>query len=119
MRIFVVNVGVNAADAAKRNLRSPRFDDGEFELVPIKEPSRFASASCARSYDALPSWTGRVPNLGALVPANIRHYAAHADPDFDAFTYGDIATSRAANLRSVQNDDELWFLARLWNFDGV
>ena len=118
-RIFVVNVGVNAADAAQRKLRSARFDDGEFELLPIKEPGAFASAPCARRYEALLSWTGRMPNVGAIVPPKMRHYAAHADPDFESLTYGDINSSRASNLATVQRGDELWFVARLWAYDGV
>ena len=55
MKLYVVNVGVNTADAGKRGLRSPMFPDGTFEFVPIKEESRFSQAEGIRSYNDLPS----------------------------------------------------------------
>ena len=54
MRLYVVNVGVNTADAGERGLRSPVFPDGTFEFVPIKEESRFSQAEGIRSYSDLP-----------------------------------------------------------------
>ena len=119
MRLYVVNVGVNTADAAKRGLRSPVFPDGTFEFVPIKEESRFSQAEGIRSYSDLPSWTGRARSLADFLPERIRLYRAHADPEFETFTYGDILSVRAANLAGVEPGDQLWFLARLWDHDGT
>ena len=119
MRLYVVNVGVNTADAARRGLRSPVFPDGTFEFVPIKEESRFSQAEGIRSYSDLPSWTGRARSLAGFLPERVRLYRAHADPEFETFTYGDILSVRAANLAGVEPGDQLWFLARLWDHDGT
>lgn len=118
MKLYVVNVGANTADAQRRGVRSPVLPDGTFELVPIKEPSRFRDDDAFPRYCDLPSWTGRWRALGDVVPDRVRTFRAHADPDFDALTYGDIEDSRAANLARVVPGDELWFLARLWQHDG-
>ena len=112
-------VGVNTADAARRGLRSPVFPDGTFEFVPIKEESRFSQAEGIRSYSDLPSWTGRARSLAGFLPERVRLYRAHADPEFETFTYGDILSVRAANLAGVEPGDQLWFLARLWDHDGT
>ncbi len=114
MRLFVANVGVNSSDASKRGMRSPLFDDGSFEMVPIKEGMRFASSARVRRYDALPSWTGKASSMAEFVPDRMRTYAAHDDPDFARMTYGDKLTGRAAALREARADDLLLFLARLW-----
>lgn len=119
MKLYVVNVGVNTADARRRGLRSPVFPDGTFEFVPIKEESRFSRAEEIRSYSALPSWTGRALSLADFLPERVRQYRAHVDPDFGTFTYGDILSARAANLAGVEPGDQLWFLARLWDHDGA
>lgn len=118
MRIFVANVGVNTSDAATRGMRSPLFEDGSFEMVPIKEGRRFANGPGPRRYCDLPSWTGRASSLAAFVPEKMREYAAHDDPDFSGMTYGDKLTGRAAALRVVRAGDLLLFLARLWGHDG-
>lgn len=119
MKLYVVNVGVNTADAGKRGLRSPVFPDGTFEFVPIKEESRFSQAEGIRSYNDLPSWAGRTRSLADFLPEQVRQYRAHADPEFETFTYGDILSVRAANLAGVVPGDQLWFLARLWDHDGI
>lgn len=119
MRLFIVNVGVNTTDAARRGTKSPVFPDGSFEFVPIKEPQRFAGCSAMPTYAQLRSWTGLAPNLAAFVPERVRAYRAHADPEFETFTYGDVVSPRAANLATVIRGDDVWFLARLWAHDGV
>ena len=118
MRLYVANVGANMADARSRGLRSPVFPDGTFELVPIKEAASFAGADGIPRYNELPSWTHRYSNLGEVLPARIRGYRAHADPEFDTFTYGDVTSPRASALRRIAQGDALWFLARLWGHDG-
>ncbi len=118
MRLYVANVGANMADAGSRGLRSPVFPDGTFELVPIKEAASFAGADGIPRYNELPSWTHRYSDLGEVLPARIRGYRAHADPEFDTFTYGDVTSPRASALRRIAQGDSLWFLARLWGHDG-
>ena len=119
MRLYVANVGVNTRDASKLGLKSPVFPDGTFEFVPITEDDRFSRAAGIPTYHYLPSWTGRVRCLAELLPERVRRYRTHADPEFETFTYGDVETPRAANLALIQPDDQLWFLARLWNHDGI
>lgn len=118
MRLFVVNVGVNTSDEAKRGLRSPIFPDGTFELVPIKEHNKFARCSGIPRYCDLPSHTGRGDTLATFLPDDVSHYRAHLDPEFGSYTYGDGLSPRAANLKHVKAGDEIWFLARLWDHDG-
>jgi hypothetical protein len=45
-------------------------------------------------------------------------YRTHLDPEFQSYTYGDILSPRAANLKHAKAGDEIWFLARLWDHDG-
>ncbi len=118
MRVFVVNVGVNSDDAARRGLRSPVFPDGTFEFVPITERSDLSSVVGIPTYADLSSHTRRVRNLGELVPEAMRARRAHADPEFGTYTYGDTLSPRAANLKHVCFGDLVWFLARLWHHDG-
>jgi len=118
MRLFVANVGVNAASASKRDLKSPMFPDGTFEFVPIKESARYA-VSAILAYTGLKTVTGRQPYLAAYLPEKTARYAVHNDPEFETYTYGDIMTPRAANLQHIAPRDELWFLARLWDHDGA
>lgn len=118
MRLFVANVGVNTADARSRGLRSPVFDDGRFEFVPMKEASRFAKSVFVRRYRDLRCWTRPGEALTTFLPKHVHDFAAHDDPDFVGLTYGDIASSRASALAELAPGDQLWFLARLWNYDN-
>jgi hypothetical protein len=119
MRLYVVNVGVNIADAARHGMRSPIFPDRTFEFVPIKEASKFATCPAVPRYCDLPTHTRRAESLAAYVDEKVSRYRVHNDPEFETFTYGDVMTSRAANLKHVKDGDHLWFLARLWNHDGL
>lgn len=119
MQLFAINVGVNMADASRRGLRSPIFPDGTFEFVPIKEHRDFANVEGIPRYCQLPTCTGRAASLSAYLPSGIIRYRVHVDPEFNTFTYGDILSPRAANLRDVLEGDHVWFLARLWNHDGT
>ena len=117
MKVYLANVGVNQADAKRLGLKSPVFPNGTFEFIPIKEKSDWARAPGARRYRELRCVTGIAGGLGGFVPSRIIDYAAHDDPDFVALTYGDVGSSRAANLRQATEGDHLWFLARLWTFE--
>lgn len=122
MKLFVANVGVNTADDKARGLRSPVFLDGRFEFVPIKEPDEYRNLPGSPKYSDLPAWTGREAGIEAFVPARMRPYTAHHDPDFERVTYGDLVgprAGRAANLANVVPGDEIWFVARLWEFDNA
>ena len=57
--------------------------------------------------------------MADFLPERVRQYRAHADPEFETFTYGDILSVRAANLADIASGDQLWFLARLWDHDGT
>ena len=105
MKLYVANVGVNKTHAGARGLRSPVFPDRTFEFVPIKEESRFSQVNGIPSYGELPSWTGRTGSLAEFLPERVRPYRAHADPEFETFTYGDILSVRAANLAGVEPGD--------------
>ncbi|TAN31454.1 hypothetical protein EPN29_12380 [bacterium] len=104
MAAFVANIGVNSAHAA----RSPLFDDGSFQLLPIPEE---------------PSWRPPMlrlrdlPELAALAPTAWRERAIHLDPDLNRATptYGDNCrrAGRAFSLRRAQRGDLIVFLARL------
>jgi Nucleotide modification associated domain 3 len=119
VRLYVVNVGVNVADATRRGMRSPIFTDGTFEFVPIKESRAFAACPEVPRYCELSTHTGRAVSLAAYVPEKIAEYRVHNDPEFETCTYGDVMSARAANLKYVVESDQLWFLARLWNHDGL
>jgi hypothetical protein len=120
MRLFVVNVGVNSADAGRYRLRSPIFQDGTFESVPIKESSEFASAPGVPSYRTLRAFNPPgTETLARFVPEKVADYAVHADPEFDTHTYGDVDSPKGAALRTAAPGDQLWFLARLWGHDRV
>jgi hypothetical protein len=59
VKLYIANVGVNSADASRRGLRSPIFQDGRFELVPIKEPDEYRDLPGSPKYRDVPGWTGR------------------------------------------------------------
>lgn len=113
VRIYVANVGANESTAPA--LRSPIFSDGTFELVPILEEF---PAAANPTYEELPSWTGRALNLAAFVHHSLRSRRAHADPEFENFTYGDTYNARCSALLAARAGDLVLFLARLWEYDG-
>ena len=117
MKLYVANVGVNIASARSRGLKSPVFPDGSFEFVPIKESSAYA-ADGIPTYNDIPTVNERADSLADYVPAKVASYAVHNDPEFVTFTYGDVMSSRASNLKHVKPGDELLFLARLWDYKG-
>ena len=104
MAVFLANVGVNASHAA----RSPLFDDGTFELLPIPEPRPWRRPML-RLRD--------LPRLHIHAPRSWRDIAVHVDPDLTSATptYGDNCrrAGRAFSLRRAQAGDLIVFLARL------
>ncbi|HSS61560.1 MAG TPA: hypothetical protein VLK30_08905 [Candidatus Limnocylindrales bacterium] len=95
---------VNAGHAA----RSPLFDDGAFELLPIPEKHKWRPPML------------RLRDVGRLArhaPAGWRDRAVHLDPDLRSTTptYGDNCrrAGRAFSLRRAKADDAIVFFARL------
>ncbi|MGH8628900.1 MAG: hypothetical protein ACREYC_27820, partial [Gammaproteobacteria bacterium] len=88
-----------------------------FELVTIMESGKLAECPEIYQYGQIRSWTGE-GTLARLVPERYHQYLTHLDPEFTTFTYGDIKSSRASNLRNAEVGDQVWFLARLWDHDG-
>ena len=115
MKLYVANVGVNTSSARQRGLKSPVFPDDTFEFVPIKEAARFAIDGMT-TYTDITAVNGHGESLAAYLPKKTAGYAAHNDPEFVTFTYGDVMSPRASNLQYIKPGDELWFLARLWDF---
>jgi putative DNA base modification enzyme with NMAD domain len=101
---FLANVGVNSSHAA----RSPLFDDGTFELLPIPERHPWCPPMLR---------LGDLAAKSAYAPARWRDRAVHLDPDLDARrpTYGDNCrrAGRAVSLRRAERGDLVVFLARL------
>jgi hypothetical protein len=114
-RIFLVNVGVNAS----HSIRSPLFDDGTFELLPIPE-DRGQWAPTLPAYARIPCWNNPDESLGNFVSDLHRGTLVHDDPEFRTLTYGDNPnrSPRAAGLRACAPGDYLFFVARLTPYDG-
>jgi len=106
-------VGVNASHG---KLRSPIFEDGSFEFIPIPEKGRWHSCvDCP----TLPRYCDLISNnnndLLEFVPERYHRSRVHNDPEFTSYTYGDYPTKspRAANLKRLKTGDFIFFLARL------
>ena len=116
-RIYLVNVGANAG----HRFAGPIFSDGTFEFLPIPE-DRDQGGEHAVRYRDLRSFYDPDSDLLRYVPRRLWDRAAHHDPEFDTYTYGDncSVTPRASALRRVDRGDYVFFLARLgrWGPDG-
>ena len=100
-RIFLANVGVNAA----HQLASPLRADGSFTLVTI--PEEHDLPGLVRYAD--------VPALRAVAPERWWPRPTHYDPEFETRTYGDNCgwAPRAAALKACVPGDWIFFIARL------
>ena len=109
-RIFLANVGANAS----HRFAGPVFEDGAFEFLPIPEQPDLDGPHAVR-YRDLVSFNTPGRGLTQYVPERLWDRAAHADPEFETFTYGDNCewSPRAAGLRGIRSGDVLLFLARL------
>jgi len=117
MKLFVANVGVNMDDVKKRNIKSPIFKDATFEFIPIKESNKNTSFS-ELEYSELYSFNNLGKKLINYIPKKYHDYYVHNDPEFTSFTYGDIYTPRASNLKFMVKGDCIIFLARLFDYDN-
>jgi len=88
----------------------PIFPDGTFEYVPIPESSQYVSPRSLYFRD-LPACHGGT--LAQHVPAKYREAAAHYDPEFETFTYGDPTRNKRAQLLRLEDGDLLVFYAGL------
>lgn len=120
MKLYIANVGVNTKHASECGIKSPVFPDQTFEFIPILEKREDSKYSVAK-YSTIKCY-----NNPKLTPSHYigkeeyHNYAVHNDPEFETFTYGDISTPRASNLRKIKPNDVLLFLARLYKFkEGV
>ncbi len=109
-RIFLANVGANAAHP----FYSPIFPDGAFEFLPIPEDRDLPGGHAVR-YGRLTSFYDTSVSISRFVPRRLWEWPAHADPEFDTFTYGDNCETspRAASLKRMEVGDFLLFIARL------
>jgi hypothetical protein len=113
-RTYLINVGANAS----HRFAGPIFPDGSFEFLPIPEDRDLPTGHGVR-YRDLRSFYDSEQDLLGYVPQRMWDRTAHADPEWDTYTYGDnCATSpRAAALKRVEPGDRLLFLVRLQNWD--
>ncbi len=119
-RIFIANVGANAAHIGM-GLQSPRFSDGRFEFVTIPEQKELWSSSSPDllRYRDLECFNQPGEVLARYLGPRSLNLPTHFDPEFRSFTYGDECekTPRAAALKQLRSGDLLFFLARLADYD--
>lgn len=106
-RVLLLRVGI---DSGCGGTLGPIFPDGTFEYVPIPESSEYVSPRSLYFCD-LPARHGGT--LAQYVPRRYRDAAAHYDPEFDTFTYGDPGRNKRAQLLRLGNGDLLVFYAGL------
>ena len=127
MKIGIANVGVNTSH---RRLRSPIFEDGSFEFVPVPYcspsdcPDELGNCSeCIEEYTVFPRYS-ELPSSNGIefsefIPLDRLKMRTDNDPEFQSFTYGDFPSNpRASNLKKLNPGDRLFFLARLVNWSG-
>ena len=109
VKVFIVNVGVNASHGS---LRSPRFPDGTFEFVTIPDDD-IQDCDQAIQYKDFPTTTEISPE--EFIDAKHLMRRSHYDPEFDTPSYGDVprTNAKASNLLKVDRGDILLFYARL------
>lgn len=88
----------------------PIFPDGTFEYVPIPENTPYVSQR-SLYFRNLPARHGGT--LAQYVPPRYREMAAHYDPEFETFTYGDPTRNKRGQLLRLEYGDLLVFYAGL------
>jgi Nucleotide modification associated domain 3 len=107
-KILLLRVGI---DKGCGGTLGPIFPDGMFEYVSIPEsPERVTTRSLY--YRDLPARGGG--SLAQYVPPRLRNAAAHNDPEFETFTYGDPTRNKRGQLLRLEHGDLLVFYAGLW-----
>ncbi len=105
--ILLLRIGI---DSGSGGTLGPIFHDGTFEYVPIPEHPEYVSPRSVYYCD-LPARHGG--NLAQYVPRKHAESAAHYDPEFLTFTYGDPTRNKSAQLRRLNDGDLLVFYAGL------
>lgn len=118
-KIFIANVGVNTS----YGLKSPLFDDGSFEFIPIKE-GKGIEGSHILTYDNLKCFNSE-DKLIKYFPKNVQEkyktYRVHNDPEFVSFTYGDVidpSKPKSSKLSLIKKGDYLFFIANLTKYQN-
>ena len=106
-KALLLRVGI---DSGCGGTFGPIFPDGTFEYVPIPESSQYVSPRSLYFRD-LPARHGGT--LAQYVPARYHEAAAHYDPEFETFTYGDPTRNKRTQLLRLDNGDLLVFYAGL------
>jgi hypothetical protein len=108
VQVCLLRVGI---DTGSGGILGPLFRDNTFEYVPIPEGKN----ELGRIYGEIVGKNTKKP-LWTFFPKarqdEIRTTAAHCDPEFDTFTYGD-PTRPKLSLRKLQSGDLLVFYAGL------
>jgi hypothetical protein len=106
-KALLLRVGI---DSGCGGTLAPVFADNTFEYVPIPERPELQSPR-SLFYDQLPARHGGT--LAQYVPPRYRHAAAHYDPEFETFTYGDPTKNKRRQLLRLEEGDLLLFYAGL------
>lgn len=104
---LLLRVGI---DSGCGGTLGPLFPDGTFEYVPIPESAQYVSLRSLYFRD-LPARHGGM--LAQYVRAKYREAAAHYDPEFETFTYGDPTRNKRTQLLRLEHGDLLVFYAGL------
>ena len=106
-KALILRVGI---DSGCGGTLGPIFPDGTFEYVPIPESPEYVSPRSVYFRD-LPARHGGT--LAPYVPRRYRDAAAHYDPEFETFTYGDPTRIKRGQLLRLIDGDLLIFYAGL------
>ncbi len=104
MKAMLLRVGI---DTGTDGALAPIFRDGSFEYIP---PHEWVLSGETRTFRTTVGRHGRA--LAAYLPPGLGDRTIHNDPDFAAFTYGDVRR-KARALASLEPGDLLVFYAGL------
>lgn len=110
MQAILLRVGI---DKGCGGTLAPIFEDGSFEYIPIPEDD--PNSTEFRTYHNTLGRNGKP--LSDYVPLKIRDEAMHFDPEFDTFTYGDLA-AKGKFLLKLDKEDLLVFYAGLTPYEN-
>jgi hypothetical protein len=106
-KALLLRVGI---DSGCGGTLGPIFPDGTFEYIPIPEIPEYVSPR-STYFRQLPARHGGA--LEQYVPPRYRKAAAHYDPEFETFTYGDPGKQKRSQLLRLDKGDLLVFYAGL------
>jgi hypothetical protein len=102
MNVCLLRVGI---DTGSGGALGPIWKDRTFEFIPIPE---LTGETSAPTYADLPAM--KAGRLSQYVP-KLSKTPAHADPEFDTFTYGDYSHGPKGSLKNLSLGDILAFYA--------